>query len=278
MLLISTAKHNIQELKQIEEYVDGYELGIGLEEKNRTICEELGEKIYTIHNLPAIRTDHDKNFMMNPAVNPRGSARMVKKMIERVNSFLPDWKLYGIHGGLRGKIKGPNDFVIKGQKLSIQKCIKNISIFSRILKKENILSQVALENIYGADAESPAIGMNETELDEIAKHIDILLDLGHMAVNCAYQNINLDQINFDNLPLKEIHLSFLRPEIKKYSVNYLDKNLMYWDHYPYSETEVNQQILKAAKKMKKRTEIITIEITAPLEEIKSSLEQLQILR
>lgn len=278
MLLVSTAKHNIQELKQIEEYVDGYELGIGLEEKNRKLCEELGEKIFTIHNLPAIRTDHDKNFMMNPAVDPQGSARMVKKMVERVNSFLPEWKLYGIHGGLRGKIKGPNDFVIKGPKLTVQQCIKNISRFSHILKKENLLTTVALENIYGADNDSPAIGMDETELGEIAKHIDLLLDLGHMAVNCAYQNTNLNQMNFNNLPLKEVHISFLRSEIKKYSVKYLDKNLMYWDHHPYTETEVNQQILEVAQKMKKRTEIITIEITGTPEEIESSLEKLQILR
>ncbi len=278
MLLISTAKHSVQELKQIEGYVDGFELGIGLEEKNRAMCEEFGEKIFTIHNLPAMRTDYDKNFMMNPAVNPQDSARMVKKMIERVNSFLPHWKLYGVHGGLRGKIKGPNDFVIRGRTLSIQECIRNISRFSSILKKENHLSQVALENIYGADAKSPAIGMNETELNEIAKHIEILLDLGHMAVNCAYQNTNLNQMNFNNLPLKEVHLSFLRPEIKKYTPKYLDKNLMYWDHYPYTETEVNQQILEVAQKMKKRTEIITIELTGTPEEIKSSLEQLQILR
>jgi hypothetical protein len=278
LLLISTAKHNVQELKEVESYVDGFELGIGLEEKNRVICEELGEKVVTIHNLPAIRTDYDKNFMMNPAVNPRGAALMVKKTVERVNRFLPDWRLYGFHGGLRGKIKGPNDFVIKGRKLSTRESINNISKLSQILKEENLLSQVALENIYGADIESPAIGMNETELGEIAKHIDILLDLGHMAVNCAFQNIKLELMSFNNLPIKEIHLSFLRPEIKEFSINYLDRNLMYWDHYPYSETEVNRQILEAAEKLKKRTEIITVEITASLAEMKSSLELLQSLR
>lgn len=278
MLLISTTKHSVQELKEVEDYVDGFELGIGLEEKNRIICGEFGERIVTIHNLPAMRTDYDKNFMMNPTVDPRGTALMVKETVERVNRFLPDWRLYGFHGGLRGKIKGPNDFVIEGRKLSTKESVENISKLSQILKNENLLSQVALENIYGADIESPAIGMNENELREIAKHIDILLDLGHMAINCAYQNIELMQMRFNNLPIREIHLSFLRPEIKEFSANFLDRNLMYWDHYSYSETEVNRQILKAAEKLKKRAEIITVEITAPLEEMKSSLELLQFLR
>jgi hypothetical protein len=278
LLLISTTKHSVKELKEVEDYIDGFELGIGLEEKNRMVCEEFGERVITIHNLPAMRTDYDKNFMMNPAVNPRGTALMVKKTVERVNRFLPDWRLYGFHAGLRGKIKSPNDFVIKGRKLSIKESFENISKLSQILKKENLLSLVALENIYGAEMDSPAIGMNETELSEIAKHIGVLLDLGHMAVNCAYQNVKLDQMSFNNLPIKEIHISFLRPEIKEFSASYLDRNLMYWDHYPYSETEVNRQILEAAEKLKKRTEIITIEISAPLEEMKSSLELLQFLR
>ncbi len=278
VLLISTAKHSISILREVEDYIDGFELGIGLEEKNREICEAFGEKIFTIHNLPAIRTDYDKNFMMNPAVDPQGSARMVKKMVKRINSFLTDWKLYGVHGGLRGKISGPNDFVIKGRRLSIQKCIENVSEFSRILKRDGLLPLVALENIYGADLDSPAIGMNETELGEISKHIGLLLDLGHMAVNCAYQNIKLEQLSFDGLPIKEIHLSFLRPEIQDFSTNYLDKNLMYWDHYPYSNTAVNRQILELAKKLKKVTEIIAVEITGSKEEIKKSLELLQALR
>ncbi|MBS7250324.1 MAG: hypothetical protein KIH08_07005 [Candidatus Freyarchaeota archaeon] len=278
MLLISTAKHSISIMKEIEDYIDGFELGIGLEEKNREICETFGEKIFTIHNLPAIRTDYDKNFMMNPAVDPQGSARMVKKMVKRVRGFLADWKLYGVHGGLRGEISGPNNFVIKGIRLSVQKCIENISEFSRILKKDGLLSLVALENIYGADLESPAIGMNESELGEIAKHIGLLLDLGHMAVNCAYQNINLKRVSFDGLPIEEIHLSFLRPEIQDFSINYLDKTLMYWDHYPYSDTVVNRQILELAKKLKKVTEIIAVEITGSKEEIRKSLELLQVLR
>lgn len=278
MLLVSTAKHSVQELNEVEEYVDCFELGIGLEEKNRIICGEFGERIFTIHNLPAMRTDYDKNFMMNPAVNPKDAAQMIKKMVERVNRFLPSWELYGFHGGLRGNIKGPNEFVIKGRKLSFEKTVKNISKLSSLLRKENLLSRVALENIYGADIESPAIGMNEAELSEIAKHIGILLDLGHMAVNCAYKNIKLEQMSFNNLPIKEIHLSFLRPEIKEFSAKYLDRHLMYWDHYPYSETEVNRQILGVAERLKKRTKIITVEITASLEEMKSSLELLQFLR
>lgn len=278
MLLISTAKHSVEELRALEDYVDGFELGIGLEGRNRVFCREFGERILTVHNLPAIRTDYDKNFMMNPAVNPRGSARMVKKMVERVNVFLPGWKLYGVHGGLRGRIKGPNNFVIRGRKLTFRECVENISKFSRILKKENLLSRVALENIYGAEPGSPAVGMNEAELGEIAKHVDILLDLGHMAVNCAYQNIDIEQMSFNNLPVREVHLSFLRPEIREFSPNYLDKDLMYWDHYPYSETDVNRQILEVVERMKKRTEIITVEISGSIEEIQSTLELLQDLR
>ncbi|MEM3526218.1 MAG: hypothetical protein QXV37_02285, partial [Candidatus Jordarchaeaceae archaeon] len=200
------------------------------------------------------------------------------KMVRRVNHFLQGWRLYGFHGGLRGNIKGPNDFVIEGRKLSIDECVQNISKLSRILEEENLLFRVALENIYGADIESPSIGMDKNELDKIARHIGILLDLGHMAVNCAYRNIELDHVSFNNLPLREIHISFLRPEIKKFSAKYLDKNLMYWDHYPYSETEVNQQILRAVERLRKRTELITVEISAPLEEMKSTLELLQFLR
>lgn len=43
-MLISTTKHSVQEPKEIEDYVDDFELGIGLEEKNRITGEELGEK------------------------------------------------------------------------------------------------------------------------------------------------------------------------------------------------------------------------------------------
>ncbi len=278
MLLISTAKHSLEELVEVGRHVDGYELGIGYIEDNKKLCSVLGERIVTIHNLPALAHE-EESFMMEPSVNPEGSAKMVATMVKRVAAMLnPDsWKIYGVHAGLRGRIRGPSDFTVEGKLLSFKKCLENIKTFYSLIEK-SVKKKIALENIYGGDELSPAVGMDEKELHSLSKTIPLLLDLGHLAVNCAYRGVPLESLNFKSFHVAEIHVSFLHPKIGSFAIESLKEAPMFWDHHPYTNTYVNRQILNIANQLADKAEFLVLEINGTLKETEKTLEKLSFAR
>jgi len=276
LLLISTAKHRLSELLELRGCVDGYELGIGYIKDNRRICSVLGEWVVTIHNLPAL-TRGEEYFMMEPTVNPEAAIKVAIKMVERVRGFLDDWKVYGVHAGLRGHIKGPSDFTVRGELFTLDECIRNIKRFYGELKGRGV-SNIAIENIYGANEASPAVGADEHELRLISKVAPLLLDVGHLAVNCAYRNVPLESLNLKGLRIAEVHVSFLHPKIEKFNKEMLASTPMFWDHYPYVQTEVNKQILNVTSEIVSETRIATAEISGSLKEIRETLDKISFIR
>ncbi|MBS7288512.1 MAG: hypothetical protein KIH01_07140 [Candidatus Freyarchaeota archaeon] len=277
MLLISTAKHCLEELLEVRGHVDGYELGIGLMEHNRRLCGVLRGSIRTIHNLPALMPGED-GFMMEPAVSPEPAAEMVAKMVKRVEGMLESWEVYGVHAGLRGQIKGPTDFTVKGELLPFEKCLENIRVFCDIVRSVVPPGRLAIENIYGADNRSPAVGADEGELRLLSRAAPLLLDLGHLAVNCTYRETTLESLNFKGLRVAELHVSFLHPKIKDFARKNLAAAPMFWDHHPYTSTPVNRQILSVASKLADEVKFIVLEVSGTPREVECTLKKLSFAR
>ncbi|MEM2047367.1 MAG: hypothetical protein QXZ06_05760 [Candidatus Jordarchaeales archaeon] len=273
MLLISTAKHTLEELLKVRGYVDGYELGIGSVEHNRMLCSVLGGSILTIHNLPALMPGEEA-FMMEPAADPKPAAKMATKMIKRMENMLGSWSVYGVHAGLRGKIKGPSDFTIKGNLLPFEKCLENIRTFCELMRNVARHGSLAVENIYGADERSPAVGADENELLLLSRVVPLLLDRGHLAVNCAYRSVPLESLNLKGLRIAELHVSFLHPKIKDFTPESLRAAPIFWDHHPYTDTPVNRQILNMASQLINETQLIVAEVSGTPEETRQTLEKL----
>ncbi len=277
MLLISTAKHSLDELLEVKGHVDGYELGIGLIEHNRKLCGILHGSIRTIHNLPALMPE-EKGFMMEPAVNPEPAAEMATKMVKRVEGMLSSWEVYGVHAGLRGQIKSSTDFTVKGGLLPFEKCLENIRVFCDMMRGVVPPEKLAVENIYGADEQSLAVGADEGELRLLSKVTPLLLDIGHLAVNCAYKKNPLESLNLKGLRVAELHVGFLHPKINNFTPENLKATPMFWDHHPYTDTYVNRQILNMAFQLTKKTMPVVVEVSGTLEEMKRTLEKLSFAR
>lgn len=272
-MLISTAKHGLDELLEVRGHVDGYELGIGFMEHNRKLCDALQGSIRTIHNLPALMPG-EEGFMMEPAVNPEPAAEMAAKMVKRVEGMLGSWEVYGVHAGLRGQIKGPTDFTVKGKLLPFEKCLENIRVFCDMVRSLIPPERLAVENIYGADERSPAVGANEGELRLLSRVTPLLLDLGHLAVNCAYRGTPLESLNLKGLRVAELHISFLHPKIKDFTRESLTASPMFWDHHPYTNTPVNRQILRVASQLVDKVGLIVLEVSGTPEEVEHTLKKL----
>lgn len=277
MLLISTAKHTLSELLEVRKYVDGYELGIGSMEQNRELCTALGSSIITIHNLPALAPG-EESFMMEPAVNPEATAKMAARMVERVKRMLGGWEVYGVHAGLRGRIKGPRDFTVEGEMLPLEKCLENIQAFCKLVHSLTDPGTLALENIYGGDERSRAVGFDEEELRLVSRITPLLLDLGHLAVNCAYRGVPLESLSLKNLRIAELHVSFLHEKIEDFTPENLRSAPMFWDHHPYTNTKVNRQILNLASQLAGKVKLVVLEVSGKIEDILNTLEKLSFAR
>ncbi|MEM1658965.1 MAG: hypothetical protein QXK94_08040 [Candidatus Jordarchaeales archaeon] len=273
MLLISTAKHSLSELLEVRKYVDGYELGIGSIEQNKGLCNVLGGLIKTIHNLPALAPG-EESFMMEPAVNPEPTAEMAARMVERAKRMLGGWEVYGVHAGLRGRIKGPGDFTIEGELLPFEKCLENIQAFCKLVQGLTNPGTLSLENIYGGDERSRAVGFDEEELRLISRVTPLLLDLGHLAVNCAYREVPLESLNLKGLRIAELHVSFLHKKIEEFTLKDLKAAPIFWDHHPYTDTPVNRQILNLASQLAGKVKLVVLEVSGKLGDILSTLEKL----
>jgi len=234
---ISTTGHTLPDIQRLndEHRVDFFELGISTIDSARQIIDQLGKSAFrTIHCLPFLKKP-EMNFMMNPCRRPVEAAKMAAKMVNRAEALGINYQLYSIHAGLLGEIPGPREFNVR-DRITVEQGIENLKAFhGKLTSAEKII----IENIYGWDEQSPAMGMTENELKEINKIFPLLLDLGHAAVNYElFLKRKLPELNIDDLNIREIHISFLKP-----------RGPPPWDHSGYLENKVNQRIIGKLKEM-----------------------------
>jgi len=232
---ISTTKHSLLDLQKLSEKdeVDFLELGISSITDAERMLDQLGRSTFrTIHCLPFLENS-ERNFMLNPCNRPIEAASMVTRMMRRAKALGMNYQLYSVHAGLLGKIAGPKEFKV-ADRIGVEEGIENLKIFRKKLANTE---KIVVENIYGWNKESPALGMTDDELKEIAKIFPLLLDLGHAAVNYElFFKRKLDELNTDDLDIREIHISFLKP-----------RGPPPWDHSGYLESKVNQRIIGKLK-------------------------------
>ena len=262
---MSTTGHTLLDLEKLneEQQLDFFELGISNIEDSQRIIDQLGTSAFqTIHCLPFLK-NAELNFMLNPCRRPVEAAEMAAKMMSRAESLGINYQLYSIHAGLLGEIPGPREFKVT-DRITAEEGIENLRAFQRkIAGAEKII----IENIYGWNEESPAMGMTDNELEEINKIFPLLLDLGHAAVNCElFLKRKLDELKLDNLDIREIHISFLKPG-----------GPPPWDHSGYLENEVNQRIIrKLEETLETRLRIpVVLEISAPYETVTENIKLLR---
>lgn len=262
---ISTTGHSLPDLKKLsdEDKVDFFELGISSIENAKRTIDQLGKPAFeTIHCLPFLKKT-ELNFMMNPCRRPIEAAEMATKMMSRAETLGINYQLYSIHAGLLGEIPGPREFKVT-DRITAEEGIENLKAFHRKLADSE---KIIIENIYGWNKESPALGMKDNELKEINKIFPLLLDLGHAAVNYElFLKRKLDEIKIDDLDIREIHMSFLKPG-----------GSPPWDHSGYLENRVNQRVIgKLKETLDTRPGIpVVLEIGAPY---KIMAENIRLLR
>jgi len=252
---ISTTGHSLPDIQKLkdEHQVDFLELGISTIENAKQMIDQIGKSAFrTIHCLPFLK-ESELDFMLNPCRRPIEAAEMAAKMMNRAEALGIDYQLYSIHAGLLGEIPGPREFKVT-DRIPAEEGIENLKAFQRKLVDAE---KIIIENIYGWNKESPAMGMTDNELKEINRIFPLLLDLGHAAVNYElFLKRKLDELNIDDLDIREIHISFLKP-----------RGLPPWDHMGYLENRVNQRIIgKLKETLDTRAGIpVVLEIGAPYE-------------
>jgi len=262
---ISTTGHSLPDIEKLKNEckVEFFELGISTIENAKQIIGQLGKPAFrTIHCLPFLKRS-ELNFMMNPCRRPVEAAEIAAKMMSRAKALGVKYQLYSIHAGLLGEILGPREFKVK-DRITFEEGIENLKAFKhRLIDGEKVI----IENIYGWNEESPAMGMTDNELKEINKIFPLLLDLGHAAVNYElFLKRKLDELNADELDIREIHISFLKP-----------RGSPPWDHSGYLENKVNQGIIRKLKEtLDKRPRIpVVLEIGAPYKIITENIRLLR---
>ena len=262
---ISTTGHTLPDLQKLSDAggVDFFELGISNIENARHTIDQLGKEVFqTIHCLPFLKKS-ELNFMLNPCRRPVEAAEMAAKMMSRAETLGINYQLYSIHAGLLGEIPGPREFKVT-DRIGVEEGIENLKIFRKKLANTE---RIIVENIYGWNEASPALGMTDNELKEINEIFPLLLDLGHAAVNYElFLKRKLDGLKIDNLSIKEVHISFLKPG-----------GPPPWDHRGYVGNKVNQGIIRKLKEtLETRPRIpVVLEIDAPYEAITENIELLR---
>lgn len=264
---ISSSGHSVQDLLGLVEEgdVDFVELGIGPREKAVALIESLGKRrIETIHQLP-FQDASTSRFMFNICTDPVESARVADETTMEAMDLGLTHRVYGVHGGLLGGIRGPYDFTVSNR-VTLEKALKNLEVFRRSLR---FPGRVAVENIYGWDADSPALGMTQGELERMDDALPLLLDLGHAATNLIhYLGRSLAELQVDRLSVAEVHVSF---------VDF--GSGVPWDHRSFRRSEVNMGIVE---KLKEVLDVypavpIVLEAQEPLDAIRDTLNSLQSL-
>lgn len=264
---ISSSGHSAEDLLSLVEEgtVDFVELGIGTREKALALIEALGtRRIETLHQLPFL-DDKTRRFMFNPCTDPVGSASVADRTTMEAMDLGLTHRVYGVHGGLLGRIRGPHDFTVSDV-VTVEEALANLKAFRRSLR---FPAKIAVENIYGWDADSPALGMTQGELESMDDVLPLLLDLGHTATNLIhYLGRSLDELRVDRLSVAEVHVSF---------VDFASS--VPWDHRRFRRTEPNLAIVK---KLREALDAhpgvpVVLEAQEPLDAAQETLASLQSL-
>jgi len=203
--------------------------------------------------------------MFNPSVDPVGSARVADKTTMEAMDLGLTHRVYGVHGGLLGPIRGPDDFTVSGR-VTLEEAFENLEVFRRSLR---FPAKVAVENIYGWDGDSPALGMTQGELERMDDVLPLVLDLGHAATNLIrYLGRSLDELRTDRLSVAEVHVSF---------VDF--GSGVPWDHRRFRRSEVNMAIVE---KLREVLDVhpavpVVLEAQEPLDAMQETLNSLQSL-
>lgn len=215
--------------------IDFFELGIGSEKRAREILRVLPRTtIRTLHGIP-FQNESTSNFMFNPCYQPLESSEVLDAMVTRATQLGIAYELYGVHAGLLGAIVGPADFTIS-KSIEVQRGFDNLSIFKRNIPESN---KIILESIYGWNRSSRAIGMTQEELEGLGELLPLLIDLGHAAINFElYGGLSLDGLLIGDLPIAEVHVSFLDLSIQPP-----------WDHRGFTPTGTNMRILSKLREI-----------------------------
>jgi len=262
---ISTTGHTPSDIRKLndENKVDFFELGISSIENAKRRIDQLGKSAFeTIHCLPFLKKP-ELNFMLNPCRRPLEAAEMAARMMRRSETLGINYQLYSIHAGLLGELPGPREFKVT-DRITAEQGIENLKTFQRKLPATE---KIIVENIYGWDEKSPALGMTDNELKEINRIFPLLLDLGHAAVNYElFLKKKLDELKIVDLNIKEIHISFLK-----------SGGPPPWDHIGYLENKVNQRIIRKLKEtLESNPRIpVVLEIGAPYKTITDNVELLR---
>ena len=257
---VSTTGHSLKILRKLKEWriPDFFELGICSSDRAERIIAELRGEIATIHGLPFLGRG-EEDLMFNPCADPASAAEVTNQMAEGAVKRGLNYEVYGVHAGLLGDLLTVGVFKVLNR-ISYEEGLKNVKTFKRFLKADRII----LENIYGWDEDSPAMGMTPTELADISSVMPLLLDLGHAAVNMEhYRRLSVDELNPENLDIREIHISFVKFD-----------GPPPWDHQEYVKTPVNDRILsKLVELTASKPDLpVVIEIKGGLETIRRNLE------
>jgi len=264
---ISSSGHSVEDLLSLVEGggVDFVELGIGRREEAVALIEALGRRrIETIHQLP-FQDDSTRRFMFNPSTDPVGSARAADKTTMEAMDLGLTHRVYGVHGGLLGRIRGPDDFTVSDS-VTLEEAFSNLEVFRRSLR---FPAKVAVENIYGWDGDSPALGMTQGELERMDDALPLLLDLGHAATNLIhYLGRSLDELRVDRLSVAEVHVSF---------VDF--GSGVPWDHHRFRESQANRAIIEKLREVLDVHEAVPVVLEAqePLDAVQETLNSLQSL-
>ena len=257
---VSTTGHSLRILRRLrdEGLTDFFELGISDTARAERITAALKDRIATIHALPFMEGEME-GFMFNPCVDPVGAAATANRMAEKALEHGLDYEVYGVHAGLLGVTAAPGVFKVS-DRISVGEGLENLRTFKGLLKFDGVI----LENIYGWDEPSPAIGMTYKELTEMSSIMPLLLDLGHAAVNLEYyRGLSLKALRLEGLEVREVHVSF---------VDFHGPPP--WDHMEYSKTETNDDILsKLAELVGQNPDLpVVLEIKGGLEAIRGHLK------
>lgn len=234
---ISTTFQPISSLVRLMQkgLIDFVELGIGSDKSSKELINALPHSaIKTLHGLP-FRDESTSCFMFNPCYQPLSASEVLDEMMIRASQLDLDYEFYGVHAGLLGEIVGPDDFTVT-KSIGVQKGFDNLAIFKRNIRESG---KIILESIYGWNSSSRAIGMKQEELEVLGDLLPLLIDLGHVAINFElYGNLSLDRLRIENLPIAEVHVSFLDVS-----------NPPPWDHRGFSPTGTNIRILSKLKEI-----------------------------
>jgi hypothetical protein len=215
--------------------VDFLELGIGSVNRAQEIVRAFPRPIIgTLHGIP-FQDESTGGFMFNPCYRPLEASQVLEAMMARAKQLGLTYELYGVHAGLLGSIRGPDDFTVSDH-IEARKGLHNLSIFRGRLPD---CSKIILEGIYGWNGSSRAIGMTQEELEEMGRLLPLLIDLGHTAINFEiYGGHHLDGLRLADLPIAEVHVSFLDLSIPPP-----------WDHRAFTPTGTNRRILSKLREI-----------------------------